>query len=131
MLGDKAYPCFKWCIPPYIDNGALTNQNKKFNTIHAQIRQTVERSFALLFGRFRRLKHLQMKRQDLIPATVLAVCVLHNICLTYEDELNNFYIDDAINLIVEIGDDLTINNRTEIAEGNLFREHLCLVANRV
>ena len=54
ILGDKAYPCLSWCIPPYRNNGRLTIQQTLFNTLHAKTRQTVERSFAPLFGRLRR-----------------------------------------------------------------------------
>lgn len=65
----------------------------------ARTRQTIERAFALLKGRFRRLKYLHMARVDLIPATILACCVLHNICLNYEDDdLENYIaIDVTIN----------------------------------
>lgn len=85
ILGDKAYPNLTWCIVPYKDNGHLTDFQKRFNQCHSSTRQIIERSFALLFGRFRRLKHLQMKRMDLIPQVVMAACVLHNLCLDNDD----------------------------------------------
>jgi hypothetical protein len=87
ILGDKAYPSLLWCLVPFKETRVLSAAQKRFNTKHSSARQTVERSFALLFGRFRRLKHLQMKRQDLIPKTVLAACVLHNICLDFKDNI--------------------------------------------
>ena len=49
-------------------------------------RVVIERSFALLLGRFRRLRHLDMNRIDLIPAVILAACTLHNICLKFPEE---------------------------------------------
>jgi len=45
------------------------------------MRQVIERAFALLKGRFRRLKYLHMSCINLIPYVILACCVLHNICL--------------------------------------------------
>lgn len=91
IIGDKAYPVLSWCIPPYINRGHMSPPKKHFNTVIAKTRQTIERAFALLFGRFRRLKFLDMNRTDLIPATVLATCVLHNICLDYTDlEVENY-----------------------------------------
>ncbi|KAK5647839.1 hypothetical protein RI129_002731 [Pyrocoelia pectoralis] len=78
IIGDKAYPNKKYCISPYIDRGNLTRRQKRFNTAHAQTRQVI-RTFTLLFGRFRRLKYLDMNRIDLIPATIIACCVLHNV----------------------------------------------------
>lgn len=55
------------------------------------MRQVIERAFALLKGRFRRLKYLHMSCIDLIPYVILASCVLHNICLEgCEDDINDF-----------------------------------------
>lgn len=87
ILGDKAYPILPWCIPPYFDRGRLTDQQRKFNKTHASMRQIVERTYALLFGRFRRLHFLDMNSVKYMPSTILACCVLHNICLQFpEDE---------------------------------------------
>ncbi|KMQ94884.1 nuclease harbi1 [Lasius niger] len=98
IIADKAYPVLSWCIPPYIDNSHLTRAQKRFNSILSQSRQVVERSFALLKGRFRRLKHLDIKRINLIPSFILTCCVLHNIFLDgleeYQAKQDN--IDDFI-----------------------------------
>lgn len=59
---------------------------KRFNQSHSETRQVIERAFALLKGRFRRLKYLHMNRVNVIPKTILACCVLHNICLNKMDE---------------------------------------------
>lgn len=83
ILGDKAYPLLSWCIPPFMDNGRLSEQQKLFNQSHAKTRQVVERSFALLFGRWRRLQFLNMSRLDRVPHTILGCCVLHNLALEY------------------------------------------------
>lgn len=40
-------------------------------------RVIIERSFSLLFGRFRRLKYLDMNKIENLLATILAACVLH------------------------------------------------------
>jgi hypothetical protein len=85
IIGDKAYPSLSLCVAPYIDRGNLTPQMRHFNYIISQTRQTIEKSFALLFGRFRILKYLNMNRTYLIPATILTACVLHNSCLDYND----------------------------------------------
>lgn len=99
IIGDKAYPLKTWCITPYIERRRLNNTEKKFNLAHAKTRQCIERTFALLFGRFRRLKYLDMTRTDLIPATVIACCVLHNICLNYIDLLVDDYIAEGNNFV--------------------------------
>lgn len=84
ILGDKAYPVLEWCIPPFIERRLLQNFELFFNTQHAKTRQCIERTFALYFGRFRRLKDLDMNRVDWISATIIACCVLHNICLMFK-----------------------------------------------
>ncbi|XP_036146940.1 putative nuclease HARBI1 [Monomorium pharaonis] len=94
IIGDKAYPSLGWCLTAYRDNGHLTQIENNFNYILSQTRQTVERAFALLKGRLRRLKYLDMSRVDLIPATILACCVLHNICLgDIDDEIENYVVE--------------------------------------
>ncbi|XP_011705234.1 PREDICTED: putative nuclease HARBI1, partial [Wasmannia auropunctata] len=90
IVGDKAYPVLRWCLTAYKDNGHLTQMEDYFNDILPKTRQSVERSLALLKGRFRRLKYLDMSRVDLIPATILACCVLHNICLGDTDDIENY-----------------------------------------
>lgn len=78
----------------------LFQAQRRFNTVLSQSRQVIERSFALLKGRFRRLKHLDMKRTDLIPSFILACCVLHNICLDGLEE-NQAEEDDIEDFIME------------------------------
>lgn len=94
ILGDKAYPNKMWCIAPFIAYQPLTEFQKNFNFCHAQARQTIERAFALFFGRFRRFKYLDRHRTDLIPGTILAACVLHNLCLdVFDDNIENLIAD--------------------------------------
>ncbi|XP_071576145.1 uncharacterized protein [Temnothorax nylanderi] len=132
IIADKAYPVLSWCIPPYIDNGRLTRAHKRFNTVLSQSRQVVERSFALLKGRFRRLKHLDMKRVDLIPSFILACCVLHNICLDglEDDQVEEDNVDDFIEEGLEVvrqqerENDDDDNNNIRFQEGEAKRAHL-------
>lgn len=95
IIGDKAYPNLNWCVPPYVDRGNLQENQRLFNMNHASVRSVIERSFALLFGRFRRLKYIDMSRTDLIPKVVLASCVLHNICLLHNDGHLELYIEEG------------------------------------
>ncbi|KAJ8913394.1 hypothetical protein NQ315_008787 [Exocentrus adspersus] len=94
ILGDKAYPSLPWLLVPYINRGNLTRQQMYFNTQQSKGRQIIERSFALLKGRFRRLKYLDMNRIDWVPATVIAACVMHNICITFNDSYIEQYINE-------------------------------------
>lgn len=96
IIGDKAYPILEWCIPPYIDRGNLNEIKTNFNKVHAKTRQVIERSFGLLFGRLRRLRYLDMNRTDWIPSTVIASCVIHNICLDHNDLLLENFINEGL-----------------------------------
>lgn len=80
----------------------MTRAQQKFNHAVSKMRQAIERAFALLKGRWRRLKYLDMNRDDVIPFTIIACCVLHNICLDgVHDAIDDFiaegYDNDASN----------------------------------
>ncbi|KAI4459928.1 hypothetical protein MML48_6g00019963 [Holotrichia oblita] len=122
IIGDKAYPVTGWCITPYIDRGRLTERQIQFNTIHARTRQVIERSFALLFGRFRRLKYLDMNRVDLIPSTIIAACTLHNICLMQPDDVFGEYVNEGF-AIVNNGEDVA-GREDQQNEGHIRRDYL-------
>ena len=68
----------------------------RFNAVLSKYRSSIERAFALLKGRFRRLKYLYMVRLDLIPSAIIAACVLHNICLNYNDNKLEEYIAEGM-----------------------------------
>ena len=90
LLGDSGYPNLPWLLVPYRDNGNLTQAQRLYNTVHSGIRSTVERAFALLKGRFKRLTHLdQRKDTNKVVTTVVCDCVLHNICILNDDELQD------------------------------------------
>ncbi|CAN7952086.1 unnamed protein product, partial [Ixodes pacificus] len=82
ILGDSAYPLRVNLMRPYKDNGHLTRRQSHFNTTLGASRSVIERAFAQLKGKFRRLKHLDMDNLNMVPMFVMAACVLHNVILT-------------------------------------------------
>ena len=80
LLGDGAYPLKEWLLTPYRDNGHLSQKQTQFNIALSSKRQVIERAFGLLKGRFRRLKFINMKSIREICQTIVAACILHNIC---------------------------------------------------
>jgi len=112
--------------------GRLTQEQKNFNNVVSQKRQVIERAFALLKGRFRRLKFLDMSRLDLIPYFIIAACVLHNICLEGFDN----DIEEFIEKGRELNEEENNNNNgkivdyddreNEFADGQIKRNYLCL-----
>lgn len=89
IVGDKAYPVLDWLQAPYIRRTVLNDAQELYNTLLSGARQVIERAFALLFGRFRRLKFVDMIRHDLLLNMVISCCVLHNISIA-ETDLEDF-----------------------------------------
>ena len=88
LLGDPAYPLTERLLVPYKDTGRLGRREHNFNYRLSTARCTIERAFALLKGRFRRLKALDMSRVDRIPQVIIACCVLHNVCIEQLDSID-------------------------------------------
>lgn len=98
ILGDSAYPCLEWLVPPYRDDGNLTPDQHRFNYKHSSSRITVEHSIGLLKNRFRRLLHgFSNVDINFILNCVVCSCVFHNICITFDDLGIEFDEDPLIN----------------------------------
>ena len=54
----------------------------------------IECAFGLLKGRFRRLKFVDMVNMDSIVKIIASACVLHNVCLTTEDDWEEMMDDE-------------------------------------
>ena len=89
ILGDSAYPLETSLLVPFRDNGHLTDKQKKFNFVLSSSRSAVERSFALLKGKFRRLKYLDINNLSLVPDIVIGACTLHNFILQNESSCDD------------------------------------------
>jgi len=78
-------------LTPFRDhNDHLSGQEVNYK--HAKTRQTIERAFGLLKGKWRRLKFIEMENIDECPAIVAAACVVHNFCLlTDEENIDEFW----------------------------------------
>lgn len=86
LIGDSAYPILQWIIPPYRDNGTLTQRQKRFNTLLSSSRIVVENAFGLMKTRFRRLLHFtEQKDLNFVINLVTCGCILHNICMIQSD----------------------------------------------
>lgn len=79
-----------------------------------------ERAFALLKGRFWRLKYVDIDKVDDIPQIVIVACVVHNISLCNKDSFLDFKDDqdDDVNGYESILTPNTpaVQKRTEIME---------------
>jgi hypothetical protein len=115
-LGDAAYPTRRWLLTPFRDNGHLTEQ-------HTSNRVVIERAFALLKGKFRRLKYLETAKVNTSVEIIMMCCVLHNICTLTNDNIEDFLAQDG-------DDDGVVNNghkvqiHDEEAEGFLKGDNI-------
>lgn len=94
LLGDNAYPRLLWLVTPHRNNGHLTAAQRDFNYRHSKTRITVEKTFGLLKGRFRKLFKVEMSDTPEIPRVTVACCVLHNICLLNGDDVSDMFAVD-------------------------------------
>ncbi|XP_066596095.1 putative nuclease HARBI1 [Prorops nasuta] len=103
LIGDSAYPLSNYLLTPYRDNGHLNDIQRNYNTRLSRTRIIIERTFGLLKARFRKLHFMYLYNTDLIPLIILACCILHNICIDYEDEPfidieeNDEYLNNEVN----------------------------------
>lgn len=81
LIGDQGYPLEPWLMTPITN--PTTNQERKYNKIHASARNCIERAFGVLKTRFRCLsKHRVLHYTHETAADIINCCViLHNIML--------------------------------------------------
>ncbi|CAH1977610.1 unnamed protein product [Acanthoscelides obtectus] len=115
MLGDLAYQLRYCLLVGFKDHGNLTNRQKNFNLKLSQTRAAIENAFALLKGRFRRLKFMETVRLDLICLLIVSACVLHNICILKGDNPEHLF-----NLEEELEEERRVNgaNILELPQNN-------------
>ncbi|XP_011688403.1 PREDICTED: putative nuclease HARBI1 [Wasmannia auropunctata] len=89
IIGDGAYGLHQHLLVPYPDNGHLTERQENYNFCHSSARLVIERSFGYLKTRWRSLLHvLAVNDMKFAPYHIFACCVLHNVCLFQNDELD-------------------------------------------
>ncbi|XP_066585502.1 putative nuclease HARBI1 [Prorops nasuta] len=114
ILGDAAYSLHRYLLVPFKDNSHLTEAQKKYNYYHSASRVMVERSLALLKGRFRSLlDKLPMTRTELIPKFVVSCCILHNICILQSDFIEIPIIVDTNEENISPSEHLSNRNKEE------------------
>lgn len=68
-------------------NSEDARAKRKFNKVHSAARMSIERAFGILSARWRFItKHLYMIDIEDVCKTIVAACILHNICIDDDDD---------------------------------------------
>ena len=118
LAGDSAYPLTKWLMKPYPERGHLTREQRKFNVNFSALRCVVERAFGALKSRWRIVFKKIEQSTTTTKKSVIAACVLHNICI----ERGDFYDADDDDDSSDDDDDNPGENGLET--GNTIRDCL-------
>lgn len=94
IIGDSAYPLKPWLVTPFRDTGNLNQAHRRFNKRISSSRQVVERSIGLIKGRFRRLREIGVREPETIARTILAGCILHNLCIKTNEDIEMYIEHD-------------------------------------
>ncbi|OUZ99810.1 Short-chain dehydrogenase/reductase SDR [Macleaya cordata] len=79
IVGDWCYPLLSFLLTPFSSNGTGTLAQNSFDSSLMKGRSMVEQAIGLLKGRWRILQDLNVGLNH-APQTIVACCVLHNIC---------------------------------------------------
>ena len=85
LVGDSAYPLSKWLMKPFKQTRTLTESQLRYNCAVSQARVVIEQAYGILKGRWRCLYKAMEEKISSVPLTILACCVLHNICIILGD----------------------------------------------
>lgn len=88
-------------MTPYKDYGNLSRDQRNYNYVHSSTRMTIEHAFGAFKGRYRRLKFLDILDIEKAVKYSLTCCVFHELCLSTNDEMNEF-IEDGVNENAEV-----------------------------
>lgn len=128
LVGDLAYRLSTKLMVGFKDFGNMNQREKNFNKRLNKCRVDIENSFALLKGRFRRLKFMETVKLDLIPLFIVSAAILHNVCM-----LNDDLPDDLINIHEEIEEErrhnIVENLNGDVADNNSRQKRLNIMYN--
>jgi len=85
LIGAQNYPLSTSVLTPFKQTDEFDETKKRFNKRLSETRVVIEKAFALLKGRFRKLRYVSMRRLDLISMVVSTCCILHNVCIFNDD----------------------------------------------
>lgn len=132
FLGDGGYKLQPYLMTPY--RNPVTQSEKKYNLVHARVRNTVERQYGVWKRRFPCLALGLRCKLDTSLKVIVACAVLHNICIQANDGMPtpDAATEDAISeTTITVGETLerienaTPNqNRRAVQIRNIFSQQI-------
>lgn len=122
ILGDGAYSIRPWLLIPYRETVNFNCSKKNYNKKFCAIRVKIENTFGIFKGRFCQLLRLDMHKVEKISKYILALSVLHNLCIERNDFINDedYIQDEYINWEREREDnDIISRNAGETKRNNI------------
>lgn len=125
LIGDAAYTIHSHVIVPFRDNGHLSARQNNFNYCLSSTRMAIERAFGLLKVRFRVLLDcLPLTDITKIPQFIIACCVMHNICILQNDNVDVVICSNNENVSSIIIADTDLGNQKRMRIMNELRMRL-------
>ena len=107
IVSNSSFDLSSWLMTPYAPTPNVTPSQSSFNAALSSAREKIVQAFGLLRGRWRCL--LETLKEDTlrVPTTVIACCVLHNLCIDLSDvaPVEPVFTQDDLELFDEDGDD--------------------------
>ena len=94
LVGDSAYPLSVWLMKPFKQTRTLTESQSRYNRALSQARVVIEQAFGILKGRWRCLYKPMEEKTSRVPITIMACCILHNICIDVADPCDIDPVED-------------------------------------
>ena len=108
LIGDGAYQSRTWMLTPYTDRTTLKDYQAKYNYVQSATRNTIERAFAMLKGRFNRLKHINLAKMSDVCLFIIAACTTHNFCIAEKESVDfNIELEEEINEFMCMGSSIS------------------------
>lgn len=101
IIGDSAYPLSINLITPYKNYGTLNAAEQTFNTAFCKGRVKIENTFGILKAIFRQLMRIEMWSVIKISKFIVACCVLHNLCIEKNDNIELIEYEELYNEVNE------------------------------
>ena len=125
ILGDSAYPLLPHLLVPYRDNGHLSATQSRYNLLHSETRSVVERAFARLKGKLRRLKGLECTHISSALIIIKAAFVVHNFMLLHDAD------DDVFEYDEECGADAPLTSITAACDASSLHLNAALKRDKI